>query len=342
MEGVRIVIDEDNKFAGNFDALGLSKGGAFSLFAHGMIFLIVMLVSTHQQKSDVVLTEITMVDQIIPIPEEEQQAPPPQPVEPPKDTNVWDFLKQVIPVKQELASAPQLPMELPKASKQELAAMPQALDLGSKKQMDQASMMDKPLDLVGRKSVQAPAGMDINPLRMNRKNETLAATSQLPTGLQIGAKSNWLPAREAPIVNAGQFDRRANLQARGGSLADMPTIQKPVEQKKVEFDTSSLKIERTGNTFKIFGALQNRPILQKFLPKYPRWAEEQGLECNVSIHFFVFPDGAVKNNMFVEQGSGYSEMDQLAMKALREFKFAPISGGEEQEGVIVFYFRLSR
>lgn len=341
MDGLRIIIDEDMKFAGDFDFPGLGKGSAFSIFMHGMIFLIAIMVTHHQQKSEVKLTEITMVDQIIPVPEEEPEAPPP-PVAPPKDTNVWDFLKQVVPVKQQLAAAPQLPIELPKAQKQDLAAMPQALDLGSKKDMNKPSMMDKPLDLVGRKAVAAPAGMDINPMQMNRKSDALATTSQLPTGLQLGAKSSWLPQREAPIVNAGQFARRADLQARGGSLADMPTLKKPAEQKKVEFDTSSLKIERTGNTFKIFGALQNRPISEKYLPKYPRWAEEQGLECNVSIHFFVLQDGTVKNNLFIEQSSGYSEMDQLAMKALRAFKFAPIAKSEEQEGVIVFYFRLSR
>jgi TonB family protein len=208
--------------------------------------------------------------------------------------------------------------------------------------MDKPSLMDKPLDLVGRKAVQAPAGMDVNPLKMQKRNDALATSSQLPAGIQLGAKSSFLPAREAPLMNASQFARRANLDARGGSLADMPTIKKPEEKKKVEFDTSSLKIERSGNTFKIFGALQNRAILEKYLPRYPRWAEEQGLECNVTIHFFVFPDGSVKNNLYVEQSSGYAEMDNLAMKALREFKFAPIPGGEEQEGGIIFYFRLSR
>lgn len=340
MEKIRVIVEEDIKFASDKDFPGLTKGGAFSITMHALIFLLAILVTHHQKKSDVVLTEISLVDQIIPVPEEE--APPPPPVAKPKDTNVWDFLKQVIPVKQEQLAA-KMPLDLPKApQKQELAAMPQALDLGSKKQMDQPSMMDKPLDLVGRKAVQAPAGMDMSPLKMQRKADSLATSSQMPNSLQIGAKSSWLPQREAPIMSAGQFERRANLQARGGSLADMPTIKKPEVQKKVDFDASSLKIERTGNTFKIFGALQNRPILEKYLPKYPRWAEEQGLECNVSIHFFVLPDGTVKNNLFIEQGSGYSEMDNLAMKALREFKFAPIGGGEEQEGVIVFYFRLSR
>jgi TonB family protein len=340
MESIRIIIDEEMKFAGDYDFPGLAKGGTFSLTIHGLIFLIAILVTHHQKKSDIKLTEITMVDQIIPIPEEEAP-PPPQPITPPKEKDVWDFLKQVIPVKQ-AQLADQLPIDLPKSKKLEMAEMPKALDLGAKKDLDKPTLMDKPLDLVGKKAVQAPVGMDVNPLKMQKRNESLATTSQLPSGIQLGAKSSFLPAAQAPIVNASQFSRRANLDARGGSLADMPTIKKPEEKKKMDFDTSSLKIERSGNTFKIFGALQNRPINQKYLPKYPRWAEEQGLECNVTLHFFVIPDGGVKNNLYVEQSSGYAEMDNLAMKALLAFKFAPISGGEEQEGVVIFYFRLSR
>ncbi len=340
MESIRIIIDEEMKFAGDYDVPGLTAGGTFSLTVHGLIFLIAILLSNHQKKSDVKLTEITMVDQVIPIPEEEAP-PPPQPVAPPKEKDVWDFLKQVVPIKQQQL-AQTLPVELPKTQKLEMAEMPKALDLGAKKDMDKPSMMDKPLDLVGKKSVAVPAGMDVSPLKMQKKNESLATSNQLPTGIQLGAKSSFLPVAQAPIMNANQFARRANLDARGGSLADMPTIKKPEEKKKMDFDTSSLKIERTGNTFKIIGALQNRPIMEKYLPKYPRWAEEQGLECNVSIHFFVLPDGSVKNNLYVEQSSGYAEMDNLAIKALSAFKFAPKSIGEEEEGVVIFYFRLSR
>lgn len=341
MDKIRIVIDEEMKFAGDMDFPGLSRGSAFSIVLHASIFLLVFMVTHQQEKKKVLLTEITMVDQIIPAPEE---APPPMPVAPPKQENVWDFLKQVIPVKAKDQFQSQLPIELPKKmAKPELSAMPEALKLGSKKDLDKP-MIDKPLDLVGRKSV-AAASMDINPLQLSKKQDSLAAASNLPTGIKLGSKSSWLPQAQAPIVSSQNFARRANLQGRGGSLADMPTIAKPVEKKQIDFNTQNLTLNREKNTFKIFGPLKDRPIIEKYLPKYPRWAEEQGLECNVSLHFFVMPNGIVKDNFFVEQSSGYSEMDQLAMKALRAFKFAPMGSGErqeEQEGVIVFYFQLSR
>jgi|GEM_PF-1360210 len=346
MESIRVVIDEEMKFAGDFDVPGLTKGGTFSILLHFSILLLITMASSHKKKSELMLTEITMVDQIIPEPEPEEPVPQQPQAPPPEEKNVWDFLKQAIPIKADQPMSAQLPIDLPKKQAQpEMAAMPDALKLGDKKDMA-PSMMDKPLDLVGRKAVAAPAGMNVNPLQMNKKQDSLAMTSQLPSGINLGKSSSFLPSKQAPVVSADAFAKRANLGARGGGLADMPAIQKPVEtKKKMDFDTSSLKIERSGNTFKIFGALQNRQRLSVYLPKYPRWAEEQGLECTVSIHFFVLPDGTVKDNLFVEQSSGYAEMDSLAMKALQAFKFAPLGPAEkqeEQEGVIVFYFRLSR
>lgn len=345
MSRIRIIIEEEERFAADYDIPGLTKGGFASLLGHASIFFLVFLVTHQQKKAEVLLTEITLVDQIIPIPEEE--APPPMPMAPPEQKNVWDFLKQAIPLKakpEELAS--QLPIDLPKKQDQPaMAQMPDALKLGSKKDLDKPAIGDKPLDLVGRKAVEAPAGMNVNPLQMNQRRDSLASAANLPTGVSLGKKSSFLPGQQMPVVDTQQFARRANLQARGGALADMPTLQKPAEKKKVDFDTSQLNISRDQNTFKIFGPLKDRPILEKYLPRYPRWAEEQGLEGSVSLHFFVFPNGLVKNNIFVEQSSGSSEMDGLAMKALQAFKFAPLPSSErqeEQEGVIVFYFRLSR
>ena len=74
----------------------------------------------------------------------------------------------------------------------------------------------------------------------------------------------------------------------------------------------------------------------------PKHLVERIYEGIEGAELFVVPDGTVKNNLYVEASSGYPEMDNLAMKALRAFKFAPIAGGEEQEGGIIFYFRLSR
>jgi TonB family protein len=341
---IRIIIEEEERFAADYDIPGLSKGGFISLFGHAAVFFMVAMVTHQKEKTELLLTEISLVDQIIPIPEEEEP-PPPVPIAPLEKKNVWDFLKQTIPIKRKAELANQLPIDLPKKQDKIEMAMPDALKLGSKKDMDKP-MMDKPLDLVGRKAVKQPAGMNMNALKMNKRKDSLANTAKLPSGIKLGKKSSFLPQQQRAVVNTKQFARRANLQARGGSLADMPTIKKPKKKKKIlAFDTSNLTIKREKNTFQIFGPLKDRRRIKIYLPKYPRWAEEQNIECSVSLHLFVLPSGIVKNNLYVEQSSGYSELDKLALTALSKFQFAPLGSGarqEEQEGVIVFYFRLSR
>jgi TonB family protein len=341
----RIIIEEERKFAGDFDPPGLIKGSLASLILHGSILFLVAFFTHQQAQNELKLTEITMVEQIIPIPEE--KAPPPPPIPMPKEkTNVWDFLKQAIPLKKAPELASKLPMELPKkADVPKLSSMPEALKLGSKKNLDKPSMANEPLDLVGKKAVRAPAGMNVNPLQMNRKKTSLAQTAHLPKGISLGRKSSFSSSMQAPVLNTQRFAKRANLQARGGSLMDMPAIKKKKVEKKVDLSGAGLNMKRNQNTFQVFGEIANRKRLKMFMPRYPRWAEEQGIECTVSVHLFVLPNGNVKNNLYVEQGSGYGEIDNLAMEALKRFKFAPLMPSErqvEQEGTIVFYFRLSR
>jgi TonB family protein len=339
---INVIIDEEVKFASDYDWPGLWKGSAASLALHAGIFFLAVGLSTHKQKNDIKLTEITMVDQIIPMPEEPAPLPPPPPKE---KTNVWDFLKQAVPLKQKMELASKIPLELPKKMDQpKLSAMPEALKLGDKKNMDKMAMPEA-LDLVGRKAVKQPAGMDINPLQMKQKTDSLAMASKMPEGISLGRKGSFGATNQMPALDTTNFGRRANLQARGGSLADMPTIKEPEKKKQIDFSTSNLSIQREQNTFQIYGDLKNRRIMQKYMPRYPRWAEEQGIECTVSIHFFVVPAGFVKDNLYIEQSSGYPEMDNLAMTALKAFQFAPLGSDErqvEQEGVIAFYFRLSR
>ena len=314
MGRIRVIIDEEEKFAADYNIPGLTKGGFVSLFLHASVFFLVAMVSHQQQKAEVLLTEISLVDQIIPLPPEEEALLPPVPMQPEEKKNVWDFLKQAIPIKVDQQLANQLLVDLPKKdAKPEMAAMPDALKLGSKKDLDKPAIANQPLDLVGRKAVKAPAGMNINPLQMNKKKDSLASTSKLPSGIRLGKKSGFLPSKQAPLVNTQRFARRANLQARGGGLADMPTIKKPKVKKKVDLSTQNFTIKREKNTFQIFGALKDRPRLRISLPRYPRWAEEQGIECQVGLHFFVLPDGSVKNNVYVEQSSGYTEMDKISM-----------------------------
>lgn len=94
------------------------------------------------------------------------------------------------------------------------------------------------------------------------------------------------------------------------------------------------------NSFALFGQVKDRKIKEMYLPRYPRWAEEKGLETDVVLHFEVRPDGLVGKIEPEKQG----ELEELAVKALRAFVFEPLPADQPQEtqkGVIVFYVRLA-
>ncbi|OVE78069.1 hypothetical protein BVX98_01455, partial [bacterium F11] len=97
--------------------------------------------------------------------------------------------------------------------------------------------------------------------------------------------------------------------------------------------------------FSMEGPLKYRKILKMELPPYPRWAEEKGLEASVSIRLWVNPKGRVIDNMYLEKTTGYSELDHLAMEALRRFIFVSLPDDQLQEdewGVATFRYELRK
>jgi len=95
--------------------------------------------------------------------------------------------------------------------------------------------------------------------------------------------------------------------------------------------------------FEIMGPLSRRTVLYRERPSYPEWAEKEGIEAGVSVHFVVLSNGEVKDNIYVVKTSGYPVLDKLVMEALRNWKFAVLKGdiyGKEEWGVLTFYFSL--
>jgi TonB family protein len=93
----------------------------------------------------------------------------------------------------------------------------------------------------------------------------------------------------------------------------------------------------------ISGPLAGRKVITLKMPSYPAWAREKNVEAEIAVRFFVDADGAVLTRMFIERSSGYKELDDLCLEALKQFVFAPLTGGatEEQWGIITFRFKLS-
>jgi TonB family protein len=98
-----------------------------------------------------------------------------------------------------------------------------------------------------------------------------------------------------------------------------------------------------GKGFEISGPLTNRPISYKVIPEYPAWAEEQGIMGSVRLYFTVDAAGNVRSGIRVTKTTGYPQLDQLGIDALKQWKFAPLSGGsdEGQWGIITFNFSLA-
>jgi len=114
-------------------------------------------------------------------------------------------------------------------------------------------------------------------------------------------------------------------------------ITKSVE-KNVE---TQLKVQQGGTQISLAGPIAGRAILNKILPKYPAWCLRQGISGVVKIRVWVEPNGKVREGALVEISSGYPDLDQAVINALRVWKFAPLPAGVVQEtqwGIITFKF----
>lgn len=92
----------------------------------------------------------------------------------------------------------------------------------------------------------------------------------------------------------------------------------------------------------ISGPLAGRKLVSAQMPAYPEWARAKGVEADVLIRFFVNAEGAVLDRMLIERTSGYKELDDVCMEALKKLVFVPLPTGqtEDQWGIITFRFRL--
>ena len=136
----------------------------------------------------------------------------------------------------------------------------------------------------------------------------------------------------------------------GGSLSlDQPRdVARPSAKPLAESVIPKPKMEEKGAVLsiskekvKITGPLSYRKVVKSYVPEYPAWARAQNLEAAVSIRFTVSSKGDVLESAVVERTSGYPELDRLCLEALKQWKFSPLPGNDQDQwGVITFRFRL--
>ncbi|MBI4375190.1 MAG: TonB family protein [Elusimicrobia bacterium] len=140
---------------------------------------------------------------------------------------------------------------------------------------------------------------------------------------------------------AGSIDGGSELRVRGEAIvADTSSIDEPIESAP-----RMALAPPSDEVFSIRGPLRQRRILQMSLPRYPRWAEESGVEAQVLVWLAVGADGRVKPNLYIEQTSSFPEIDRLVLEAVQNMRFAALPhdrGLEEQTGTAVFNFKLKK
>jgi TonB family protein len=85
-----------------------------------------------------------------------------------------------------------------------------------------------------------------------------------------------------------------------------------------------------------------RTILYQEPLEYPEWAKKDGVDAKVVLRFKVAPDGNVDSQIIVPVTSGYRQLDQLAMRTLRSYIFAPLPHDAPQVpqwGELTFHFK---
>ncbi|HAM36901.1 MAG TPA: hypothetical protein DEB40_09630 [Elusimicrobia bacterium] len=171
---------------------------------------------------------------------------------------------------------------------------------------------------------------------------------------------------EAASERSGAVDLKAGSEARAfpgsglerleGGIAGGPTLRGQGEailqgyssrvQAQAAAKRENVELPEASDAFfSITGPLSHRRILSLALPRYPRWAEESGVEARISLRLSVTADGKVKPEPWIEQSSGFPEFDAVAREAVLTIVFEPLSGDEtprEEWGVATFNFRLKR
>lgn len=75
--------------------------------------------------------------------------------------------------------------------------------------------------------------------------------------------------------------------------------------------------------------------------EYPEWASEKGIVAKVVLRFKIHPNGAVDSQIIMRRTSGWRRLDELAIKAMRNYLFErlpPNAPQVAQWGELAFNF----
>jgi len=176
-----------------------------------------------------------------------------------------------------------------------------------------------------------------------------ALAAPAPTSRRQAVAAAAVPLQEAegapgfaPKRGASFLPDAIDLRPRGAEAARAPRVEKIAAEPRLERRAAAAATEGGAKKgVEIEGPLKDRKVLSAAIPKFPEWAQKQGLmEAEVAIRFNVDAEGLVMPGMRVERTSGYGRLDRLCMDSLRSWTFVPAPGSGAQWGVITFRFIL--
>ena len=160
---------------------------------------------------------------------------------------------------------------------------------------------------------------------------------RLARGLDRSAPGTPTELRGYPGVRPSEPELTIEHRPLVEAPAPLPTTDKP---------TPAVVAPRpsVGTGVTVAGPLSGRTRIREPRPRYPQWALDRRISGTVVARIWVAPNGAVKGTPEVLSSSGYPDLDQAVVRALRAWEFAPLDAGvkqEDQYGDITFHFRLS-
>lgn len=193
----------------------------------------------------------------------------------------------------------------------------------------------------------------VETVQTERLSGTLpSATIAIPIGVVSAKQALERPPRPAahPL-----HPPTGNETAGGGIGAQLASLAKPAggaigHSPATDLVAPSMRGKEGGiaapkPSFDLAGPLGDRQIVGKVVPTYPEWAIAEGAGGDVQLYFMVNAQGMVQTDYIrVVLTSGHPRLDQWAMQALGQWRFAPSAaqgaGGETQWGMITFHFTL--
>ena len=247
---------------------------------------------------------------------QEQEPPPVQ-----KPKSALEFLKMALPQ-----------VKKPPPPPPPIALAPPPLIANLSRPAAPVAAADLNLAEVGRKAAPPPMTPSIS---LDKRRPV--APAALPSISPLADRRSSSAGAPAPLGYGAGGNGRISLTDRPIS-APKPVVETSAPK---EPKAAAAKMEISRSKVQLSGPLSSRKVLKSAVPQYPGWAHARNIEADVVLRFTVGEDGLVKEGAVVARTSGYPELDQQALLALKEWRFSIAApGSKDQWGEITFRYLL--